>query len=169
MKNKLPKFLYSRQILVIPTLVMSISACSSQQTVGFSVIKESKQCHIQSAGISQLLDKKDQEKATKALTGSSTSQARNTLEQLFDTHIKTEHLYLVSQGKKPSAGYGFNVTGPTGSLSDNTLTLPISFTSPAPDSMVAQVITSPCLVLGIDSSAQYNQLIIDKLELKISN
>lgn len=165
MKKSLSERFYINQLLALPILALGISACSSQQSVDFSVVRESNQCRIQNAGISQLSNKKDQEHAIKALTGFSNSQALNTLKLLFDTHLKTENLFLVSQGKKTSAGYGFTITNKTGSLIAETLTLPITFTSPAPGSMSAQVITSPCLVLGIDSKVHFNRLIIDNLEL----
>jgi hypothetical protein len=169
MKKSLSERFYINQLVALPILAIGISACSSQQSVDFSVVKESNQCRIQSAGISQLSNRKDQENAIKALTGFSNSQALNTLELLFDTHLKTENLFLVSQGKKTSAGYGFNIADNTGKLIANTLSLPITLTSPDPSSMRAQVITSPCLVLGIDSKVHFDRLIIDKFELTIPN
>tara|TARA_R110002167_G_scaffold113852_4_gene287275 strand:+ start:1090 stop:1599 length:510 start_codon:yes stop_codon:yes gene_type:complete len=169
MKKNLSKYPYLNLFFALPLLALGISACSSQQSVDFSVVRESNQCRIQNAGISQLSNKKDQEDLIKVLTGFSNSQTITDLELLFDTHLKTENLYLVSQGKQTSAGFGFNIADNTGSLIAETLTLPITLTSPDPSSMRAQVMTSPCLVLGINSNARFNRLIIDKLELKISN
>lgn len=169
MKKNISERFYINQLVALPVLALGITACSSQQSVDFSVVRESNQCRIQNAGISQLSNKKEQKNAIKALTGFSNSHALNALELLFDTRLKTENLFLVSQGKKTSAGYGFNISDNRGSLIAETLTLPITFTSPDPDSMRAQVITSPCLVLGIDSKVHFDRLIIDNLELTIPN
>lgn len=146
-----------------------LCACTSQKTVNFSVVKESNQCRIQNAAISSLSLEQDQETLIRSLTGFSDTKVSQSLRQSFDAHLKTEDLYLISQGRQTSAGYGFVITGNTGSLTNKHLTLPISFSSPEPGSMTAQVMTSPCLVVGVESGAQFEKLIVDKLSVDTSN
>tara|TARA_R110001592_G_scaffold93168_3_gene270774 strand:+ start:5061 stop:5570 length:510 start_codon:yes stop_codon:yes gene_type:complete len=148
---------------------LSMTACSSQQAVGFSVIKESIQCRIQQPTIKAISNQQDKDELIKQLSSYKNKEnPSNPFAQLIMKHSETEQLFLVSQGQKNSSGYGFLVSGNEGLLIDSTLTLPISFTSPDKNSMQAQMMTSPCLVLGIDSKTQYDHLVIDSLELTIS-
>ncbi len=158
---------YSGQLLSITALTLITSACSHSQSINFSVIKESNQCRISTQTISKLSGE-EQEKFAKTLSGFANPDQEKSLKQLFQRHAESETLFLVSQGQKSSAGYGFEIISHSGTLVNNTLRLPISFTSPEPGSMRAQVMTSPCLIFGIDATAQYNLLVIDSLELHVS-
>jgi len=148
---------------------LSLTACTSHQTVEFSVIKESIQCRIQQEKIEAISSQQDKDQLIKQLSSfKDRGNPNSSFAQLLMEHSKQEQLFLVSQGQKPSSGYGFLVAENTGSLINSTLTLLISFTSPDKNSMQAQMMTSPCLLLGIDSTVQYDQLVINKLELTIS-
>jgi hypothetical protein len=57
-------------------------------------------------------------------------------------------LIAIALGQRPSAGYGLVLDGP-GQLHERALTLRVAETRPSPDAMAAQVITHPCLVVGI--------------------
>jgi hypothetical protein len=159
---------FLRQIL-LPGILLSASACSSQQNVNFSVIQESKQCGELSAKIARISSVQDKAQIIKKLNRFSDDKKQEHLLKLLEQHAINEQLFLLSQGQKSSAGYGFNVTAKTGSIIDKTLTLPITFTYPEPGSMQAQVMTSPCLILGIDSKVQFEHIVIDNLEFTISN
>lgn len=158
-----------RRYLLLGFSSALLGACSNQQTVNFSVVKESKQCRIQNAAVSSLSLKQDRANLIRSLAGFSDPQTSLKLQQLFENHLQTEDLYLVAQGQQASSGYSFAIEGNGGSLNNKRLTLPIRFISPAPESMTAQVMTSPCLVIGIESTARYEQLIVDELSLVISN
>jgi hypothetical protein len=155
-------------IFLISLSVLQLCACTNQQTVNFSVVKQSQQCRFQNTEILAFSDEQNQNKLIKNLAGLPGSNAADNLKQLFNIHLAKENLFLVTQGMKPSAGYGFNISAESAILVNNSLTLPITFSSPEPDTMQAQMITSPCLVLGIDSKADYDRLIIDSLELSIT-
>tara|TARA_R110001592_G_scaffold258236_4_gene522030 strand:+ start:5075 stop:5584 length:510 start_codon:yes stop_codon:yes gene_type:complete len=162
------KYKHILNIGIASLTALSLGACSNQQTVNFSVLKESSQCRTPHPKISQLSTSQEQDNLIRSMSSFKGQTKQNALIDLIQTHAKSESLFLISQGQKPTTGYGFTILSNTGSLIENTLTLPITFTSPEPGSMRAQMITNPCLVIGIDSKAQYDLLLIDNLELSIS-
>ena len=155
------------KLLLISLGGLSISACSGSQLVKFSVIQQSNQCHIQAPEIVPLSSKKEQAEFIKRYSLFKAPETRDNLTQLFDKHAQYEPLFIVAQGQKSSAGYGFDIQGDQAKLDNEQLTLPIFFKSPAQDAYLAQVMTSPCLVLGIDSNAHYTSLYIDGLEINL--
>ncbi len=148
--------------------LLNLSACSSTQLISFSVIKESNQCQESDARISYLKTVDDQNRFIKNYSLFKLPDASQELRALFNQHSGTEKLFLIALGRQPTAGFGFNIQDTKGSLTNNILSLPITFTSPDPASMRAQMTTSPCLIVGVDSEVQYQRLIVDKLELSIS-
>lgn len=155
------------KILLISLSGLSVSACSSTQLVDFSVIQQSNQCHIKSPNIQPLSSAKMQTQFIENYTLFKTPELAQDLTTLFKKHSETEELFVISQGSKSSAGYGFDIQGSQATLNQDTLTLPILFRSPAKGAFSAQVITSPCLVVGIDSSASYQSIKIDNLKVNI--
>lgn len=61
-------------------------------------------------------------------------------------NLDKESLVIVTLGQKPTAGYGVGLS--SASKTGQTLKLSMTVTEPAPGMMVAQVITSPCVVLA---------------------
>ncbi|HEY5764025.1 MAG TPA: protease complex subunit PrcB family protein, partial [Rhodocyclaceae bacterium] len=59
----------------------------------------------------------------------------------------------VALGQRPTAGYGLELASTRGELRDRQLSIEISRQQPAADSMTAQVLTSPCLLIEIDAAA----------------
>jgi len=57
-------------------------------------------------------------------------------------------LVAIGQGTRPTPGYGLAVAKP-GVLDAGTLTLPIAEKRPPEDAVMAQMITQPCLVVGV--------------------
>ena len=155
--------------VIFSLLLINISGCSSTQLVDFSVIKESIQCQEPEAKLAILKSEKEQNRYIENFSLFKLPETPHDLKKLFSEHNSTENLFIVSLGQKTTSGYGFSMEGDKGLLAHNTLTLPIRFTSPEPGSMQASLMTSPCLILGIDSKAQFKQLVIDKLQLTITN
>lgn len=56
---------------------------------------------------------------------------------------------LVEMGRQPSAGYGLALQDPALSVDAGEVTLHVQWTTPRPDRMYAQVITSPCLLVTL--------------------
>ena len=61
--------------------------------------------------------------------------------------LAQEQLIFVTLGQKPTAGYSLGLADV--SQEQGTLKLQMDLKAPAPDMMVAQVITSPCVVLAV--------------------
>ena len=156
-----------RCALLVSLCSISLTACSTKQLVDFSIIQQSNQCHIPAQAISLLSSERQQTEFIEKFSLFKAPEASQELNALFTHHTDFETLFIVSQGSKPTAGYGFNVHGNQAELFNNTLLFPIKFTSPNQDAYLAQVMTSPCLVLGVDSSADYNAVVIDHLELTL--
>lgn len=141
---------------------IAISGCASQQMVPYSVIEQSSQCRISQAEIRPLSSSHDRDKISQQLKAFNL-QKNDALEQRLEQHGKQENLYLISQGQKPSAGYGFTIESNLASLEETTLHLPITFNSPKKGGMQAAVMTSPCLIIGIDNSVYIDKIIADTL------
>lgn len=69
------------------------------------------------------------------------------LDTLRAVDFEREHLVLVSLGQKPTGGYG--VTLDQSEIRDGTLEVTMTVRQPAADTLVAQVLTTPCAVLAI--------------------
>jgi hypothetical protein len=79
---------------------------------------------------------------------------------LRQVDLGTEQLVFVTLGQKPTAGYSVGLKEST--WADPILKLSMQVNSPAPDMMVAQVITSPCVVLAVKGS-QWQKLEVSGL------
>jgi protease stability complex PrcB-like protein len=80
------------------------------------------------------------------------------IEQLRQTDFAREHLLIVALGEKPTGGYSVALAeaveeGPV-------LSLTMELREPGKDSMVAQVITTPCAVIAIPA--------VDWSEIRVS-
>lgn len=60
-------------------------------------------------------------------------------------------LIAVSRGEQPSAGYSLSLR--QGQMKDDTLQINVEWKAPSADAMTAQVITHPCLVVGLPDPA----------------
>ncbi|PSF06048.1 hypothetical protein C7H09_11960 [Marinobacter fuscus] len=74
--------------------------------------------------------------------------------------LANEHLIFVTLGQKPTAGYSLGLS--SSEIENSTLVLEMALKEPAPGMIVAQVITSPCVVLAAEpgqwQSVQVNGL-----------
>jgi len=60
-----------------------------------------------------------------------------------------EGVLAVYMGQRPTAGYGLALHDPTVAIAGGVGTVVVRFEEPAPGAMVAQVLTSPCLLLRL--------------------
>ena len=77
-----------------------------------------------------------------------------------DASATTLHLIAIVPPASPTAGYGLTLAESQVALADP-LTLRINVVKPNPDAMVAQMITHPCLVVGIESDAIKHVRVVD--------
>ena len=64
-----------------------------------------------------------------------------------------QRLLVVSMGQQTTGGYALALAG--AKLADATLILDMDWQTPAPDTLVTQALTAPCVVVGITSQAPY--------------
>lgn len=57
--------------------------------------------------------------------------------------------FIVSMGSQPTAGYGIELHADQAPVQGATLTIPATWKEPAPDMMVAQIMSSPCVVITV--------------------
>ncbi|RBW48390.1 protease complex subunit PrcB family protein [Marinobacter sp. F3R11] len=74
------------------------------------------------------------------------------VQQLRQVDLTREHLLFVTLGEKPTGGYSVSLASASVENGNNTLRLAMTLRVPSPETMVSQVITSPCVVLAVPAS-----------------
>lgn len=74
------------------------------------------------------------------------------VQQLRQVDLEKEHLLFVTLGEKPTGGYSVSLASASVESTENTLRLSMAVRSPAPGTMVTQVITSPCVVVAVPAN-----------------
>lgn len=74
--------------------------------------------------------------------------ARELPSQLQQIDWSTTNIVVVHAGSRPSAGYAIELLGEAAQIKKQTLNIDVRLTEPPADAMVAQVITSPCVVIA---------------------
>ncbi|MDC0661654.1 protease complex subunit PrcB family protein [Marinobacter sp. SS21] len=121
-----------------------VGGCASQAEQAGPVARQltaSAHCGLQDRGLLYLASGQDLQQ----LSGLP-AQAL-TLAPLNAVDFSREHVVIVALGQKTSAGYG--VTLDSAQLIGDRLTLEMRLQSPPPDSMVAQVMTTPCAAVAV--------------------
>lgn len=75
----------------------------------------------------------------------------------IDAMLKNERVLMISMGTRPTAGYLLSLTPARARLDRKILSISIIWREPAPDSIVAQVITQPCLIVAVEKG-DYNEV-----------
>jgi len=74
------------------------------------------------------------------------------VQQLRQVDLAKEHLLFVTLGEKPTGGYSVSLASSSIENPGNILRLAMTVRAPAPETMVSQVITSPCVVLAVPAA-----------------
>ena len=167
-KNQKKILLKLVKLLSLATLGTQFAACASTQSADFSVIYENKQCAHTEPELIHISNDKQQAQLIQKLLPFREEADKAELQDLLHTHQNTEHLFLLTQGTRPTPGYGFKMLAEKATIEAATLQLPVQFTRPEAGKMMAQVLTSPCIILGVDKSVRFNRIEADSLQLDIS-
>lgn len=159
--------IHQLKFLGMAILGTQLMACAATQSADFSVIHQANQCAYAEASIIQLDSVEQQTRVINKLLPFGDAPARNALRKQLSQHERNEKLFLIAQGSKPTPGYGFEVSAKVATIENETLQLPIRFSVPDKDMMLAQVLTSPCLIVGIDAKAHYLGIQADGLVLDL--
>lgn len=69
------------------------------------------------------------------------------LDSASSLDFQREHLLVVAMGRRNTGGYGLTLTD--AAMEGSTLAVTTRVRAPAPDSMVTQALTTPCVVLAV--------------------
>ena len=76
--------------------------------------------------------------------------------------LKNNHVLLVEMGRKPTAGYNISYIDNSFNVKNSEAEVVVKWIEPGPDAIVAQVITSPCLVLSVPAKGYEDISIVDQ-------
>jgi protease stability complex PrcB-like protein len=75
--------------------------------------------------------------------------------------FKKEGVLAIFMGQRPTAGYGLALQDPNVAIADGMGKVVVRFEEPEPGAMVAQVLTSPCLLLRIPKKGIRQLRVVD--------
>jgi len=73
-----------------------------------------------------------------------------------------EHVVTIQMGQKPTGGYGIELAEPDATLRGGEALIRLRWIEPAPGSIVAQILTSPCLIVSLPKGAYEKITITDE-------
>lgn len=80
-------------------------------------------------------------------------------EDIPEVDFAVDGLVLIEMGRRPTAGFGLAPLEPAFSVADGTARLSIAWQEPGPESVVAQVMTSPCLLIAVPRG-DYDRIVV---------
>lgn len=131
---------------IIGLLVLVLTACAAPAEAPPSAslarqITQSPYCGLTGPGVAYLKSSDELDRYLGVAGQNLTTAA------IRGVNFDREHLVFVTLGQKPTAGFSIGLQDTR--ATDDTLLLSMSVITPEPDSMVAQVITTPCAVLAV--------------------
>ena len=72
------------------------------------------------------------------------------------------HVVFIQMGQKPTGGYGIELAEPDATLRGGEALIRLRWIEPAPGSIVAQILTSPCLIVSLPKGAYEKITITDE-------
>lgn len=128
-------------MLALPLLGAEGGGCSPDRQVPLAVVRAGVQCGGAAAGpsVRRLVSVADLAEAF----GSSLGAAPIVVD------FEASAVLLVAAGQRPTAGYAVSLTSPSAPAKGGVALVEVKVDVPAPGAMVAQVVTSPCLVVAL--------------------
>lgn len=136
-------------LLASSLLLLAVTGCSATGTATSAAVPEVRQitqsahCGLTGPGVAYI---HSQESLESLLGVAGQNMSTGVIRQV---DLQSEQLVIVTLGQKPTAGYSVGLADVA--QDGSTLKLNMRVSQPAPDMMVAQVITSPCVVLAVTS------------------
>ncbi|WP_323751310.1 protease complex subunit PrcB family protein [Marinobacter sp.] len=137
---------FSIKAFTMPVFLLVLTGCASsgetapEQDPQVRQITQSGHCGLTGPGVAYV-DSPEVLASFLGVRGQNMSTA-----VIRQVDLAQEQLIFVTLGQKPSAGYSLGLA--TANQENHTLKLQLDLKTPAPGMMVAQVITSPCVVLA---------------------
>ncbi len=76
--------------------------------------------------------------------------------------LDSERVFVISMGRRPTAGYHLNLAQARARLEHGVVTIPVVWHEPAPGSITAQVITQPCLIVALEKRRYAGVRVVDQ-------
>jgi hypothetical protein len=115
--------------------------------------------HRQQPRVTWLDDRQQLAAVIKRIQGDTLARA----DTLPDADFDHEIVLLVEMGEKPTAGYRIEIGEPGSvTVNDATMRLVLDWLEPAAGDMLAQVVSSPCLLLKVARGAYQSVQILDR-------
>ena len=75
-----------------------------------------------------------------------------------------ESVFVIEMGRRPSLGYSVSLAQREARLRDGRLEIRVVWEEPAPGMLQGQIVTSPCLVVGVPVEARAEVVVLDARE-----
>lgn len=153
---------------VMSVAVLSAACNDAAGEVSVTSVYRAQQCGEAPAGLSRLENREALAAVVRAtgvrgLNGGLDGEADDSVPSVdFDERL----VLLLSEGQRPTAGFGIALQGNTAPVDSATAELPVRFTSPEEGSIVAQVVTNPCLVLAL-TPGDYERVVAGPYQLPL--
>ncbi|MBU0483701.1 MAG: protease complex subunit PrcB family protein [Proteobacteria bacterium] len=143
--------------------IFTLAGCINNGTLPVNIVFESQTCNIE-AGIIPISHQKELERTLKHI--SSSVIGRPPPKTTSEIDFKTDQIFLISLGNKPSTGYSLSLSANLAEIDEGKINLPVAVKEPDPDKSYAQIITSPCVLLSMPKR-NYKDVLIDDSNLKL--
>lgn len=141
-KTQVPLFIASAVFLLITACSVN-GGSSADKTVKVRQITQSAYCGLTGPGVAFVRSDAEREALLDV------SGQNMTTDVVRKVALDRESLVIVTLGQKPTAGYSVGLQSAL--AQGKVLVLDMQVGEPMPDMMVAQVVTSPCVVLAVEA------------------
>lgn len=139
-------------------VILPLGACSTAQLVETVTVLNERNCSNTVAGITErtLAElRRVRQSRLLAPPDDAPIEPADDLPALEQTRI-----FVFSKGEQPTPGYAFELERST--LEGETLTVAFTWVTPASDAVLAQVLTHPCIAVGIPETKAKRLIAVDQ-------
>jgi hypothetical protein len=139
------------QTILGSLLAGALCGCSGHHEASLVEVLNHDQCRISEAGV-QVVGMEELARIRGGRLLSAPDEPEATPADLL--------LVAVSRGQQPTPGYGFELL--EGTMKGEVVTVRLAWNQPPPDAVLAQVITHPCIVIGLEGQGFSTLRVIDE-------
>lgn len=139
--------------LLMSLLLCNVNSAFSSDTIAFSTVHKSAFCGVEEAS-QYVVNSSDEFKKLQ--------QTAPQLNLTSEPSFRDSSIIAVFLGLKSTGGYAINVEGIVKTAS--TVQIIVNYTKPARDTMVTQVLTTPCHIIKTEKIEQSVEFIIKDIE-----
>jgi hypothetical protein len=145
----LSKWMLFGLFVMIPALPACLQAKPAARSVPARVLRASTLCGTTEAACRLTWISNPDAYARAMNAGRSTVTPEADRQPAPAVDFNTQGILWIEMGMRPSTGYGFDKTSVRAVLEGNTVNLTLAAVTPAPGMIVAQMITSPCILVQL--------------------